>query len=221
VDEILKSATEALFLYAVQVTQSDTFNDIPNEYLEEVTTSYGALDYEDGKHRQGPKINFIQACLKSSFDAECGDALKKLTDKLGPNSSLNLQCSDKNQNTCLHLACLEPKPKTVKFLLENGLNDLIDAKNIMEKTAIQICLSDLLPSHGYSSYDDYMDPNILKLHQRCFSELLAKGATVGVSQQKILRFYFVFFSTVQIHNAFVRFLGLYTIFLTFYTIVKR
>jgi hypothetical protein len=115
---------------------------------------------------------------------------------------------------------LEPKPKTVKFLLENGFGALVDAKNIMEKTAIQICLSDLRKEYGgHIAPINSLDPNKVRLHQQCFSELLAKGATVDVGQ-KILR-KFGIFSTVQIHNALVSFLGLYTIFLTFYTIVKR
>jgi hypothetical protein len=52
--------------------------------LEEVTAVYDTSQYyRDGEDQEAEeKINFIQACLKSSFDAECGDALKKLTDKV-------------------------------------------------------------------------------------------------------------------------------------------
>jgi hypothetical protein len=81
---------------------------------------------------------------------------------------------------------LESKPKTVKFLLASGLSDLIDAKNIMEKTAFQICLSDLRKEYGgHIASVDSLDPKKLRLHQQCFSELLAKGAALAVSQNNI------------------------------------
>lgn len=39
--------------------------------------------YSDGEDLEAEeKINFMQACLKSSFDAECVDALKKITNKV-------------------------------------------------------------------------------------------------------------------------------------------
>jgi ankyrin repeat protein len=49
-----------------------------------------------------------------------------------------LQFVDSKGNTALHLAAIEPKPKTMKYLLEQGLNSQLEVENAEGKTPIEV-----------------------------------------------------------------------------------
>jgi hypothetical protein len=150
-DVMLNDATGFLFYNVSLMSKEANFSMLPKEYLESISMN---------------DKNIVQACLMSSKDSATRNALTLIMAKVGPNSPIKLQFVDSKGNTALHLAAIEPKPKTMKYLLEQGLNSQLEVENAEGKTPIEAALS------------KYQSTNVSKKVQRCVSILLLYNAKV-------------------------------------------